>query len=225
MLSLSQAELDRDALLQAIGFKPGPLGEGLRRRVILDDANGLRPAMVEAHRRERDVTGNALLWQALCASSEPQPLLLRVWRQRRLAEKQVRELTAQLDRLAAASEMLAQEVSDPGTEALAAIYCAREALRRVGLGPIVVAPLLDERMFWYLSILQGAGGFASASDCPGEWVSAFCDDRSPIDTYNLAEELGYTQTAHDNCFDSSIVHLTDLGREALALDSRSGSRA
>lgn len=51
LLRAEKAEADRDALLEALGFKPGPLIAD--RHIILKDATGLRPAMVEA-RRERD---------------------------------------------------------------------------------------------------------------------------------------------------------------------------
>jgi len=221
----SQAEIDRDALLQAIGFVAGPLGEGLRRKVILDNAGGLRGAMVKARRAEGEHEAAAGLWWLSCAEGEQQPLLLRVWQERQATNTILRAVVAELQRVTDAAEMLARETSDPGSEALAAIYSAREALRRAGLGPIIVAPLLDERMFWFLSVLQAAGGDAPASDDPGEWVAAFCDDREPTDTYNLAEDLGFTRTTHDNRSDNSTVRLTDLGREALALDSRSGGAA
>jgi hypothetical protein len=48
-----RAEGDRDALRQAIGFKPGALKEDRDADIVIIDAKALRPAMVEA-RRARD---------------------------------------------------------------------------------------------------------------------------------------------------------------------------
>lgn len=45
-------EEERDALLSALGFLPGPFKDELTRKVILDDAAGLRPEMARARRAE-----------------------------------------------------------------------------------------------------------------------------------------------------------------------------
>lgn len=217
------AESDRDALLHALGFKVGPLGDGLRRSVILSDAGGLRRAMVDARRRCSEAQGDALLWQFSCADGLREPLLLRVWQQRRDAQEHARQLASLLSRITTVAEMLIREVRDPGTEALAATFCAREMLLRLGLAPITVAPLLDERMWWFLAILRQLGGSAEAGDESWNWISVFCDDRDEdTDTYNLSEGLGFTSTTHDSLNDSSTVHLTADGREALTLDPRTG---
>lgn len=67
------AEQDRDDLLKAIGFKPGPLREHASRIVILLDATALRPAMVEA-RRQRDAAEGSLLHAQAYAAEE-----IRAW--------------------------------------------------------------------------------------------------------------------------------------------------
>jgi hypothetical protein len=219
----SQAEIDRDALLQAIGFTGGPLGDGLRRSVILSDAGRLRGAMVEARRSCREVEGDAMLWQASLLDGHHMPLLLRVWQQRRDAQKQARELAAHLDRVTTVALTLIREVEDPGSEALAATYFARGILLRLGLAPSAVAPLLDERMWWFLAILRHLGGSAEAGDESWNWIGVFCDDRGDeTDTYNLSEILAFTSTTHDSLNDSSTVHLTADGIEALVLDPRTG---
>lgn len=43
---------------------------------------------------------------------------------------EIERLRAALERVTNSAELLARETSDPGTEALAAIHCAREELRR-----------------------------------------------------------------------------------------------
>lgn len=45
-------EEERDALLSALGFLPGPFKDELTQKVILDDAAGLRPEMARARRSE-----------------------------------------------------------------------------------------------------------------------------------------------------------------------------
>lgn len=50
-----KAEEERDALLAALGIITGPLGDELRRKVILDDAAGLRPEMVRARQAEKEL--------------------------------------------------------------------------------------------------------------------------------------------------------------------------
>ena len=84
----SNAEADRDALLQALGFRPGPL-VGSMRDMILREAAGLRPAMVEA----RHI---AMTWQMSAKEVRHEPLLLRSWEQREAAEKEVKRLSAAL---------------------------------------------------------------------------------------------------------------------------------
>lgn len=54
-----KAEGDRDALRQAIGFKPGPLDADRDADIVIIDAKALRPAMVEAS-RARDAAQDKL---------------------------------------------------------------------------------------------------------------------------------------------------------------------
>ena len=80
-----KAEEERDALLQAIGFKPGPMGTA--REVILSDAAGLRPAMVKARRAQRDAESDAMLLECFIAEGRLEPLLVKVWKRAKAAEK------------------------------------------------------------------------------------------------------------------------------------------
>lgn len=59
----ASAEKDRDALLSALGFKPGPIGGD--RQVILADVSGLRPEMVKARREAAEAESEALTWRYL----------------------------------------------------------------------------------------------------------------------------------------------------------------
>jgi len=54
MGDLEKAIGDRDALRQAIGFKPGALKEDRDADIVIIDAKALRPAMVEARRAKDD---------------------------------------------------------------------------------------------------------------------------------------------------------------------------
>lgn len=58
-------EEERDALLKALGFRPGPFEDELTQKVILDDAAGLRPEMARARRAEMELQseldGNRLI--------------------------------------------------------------------------------------------------------------------------------------------------------------------
>lgn len=88
------AAADRDALLAAIGFRAGPLGDGLSRKVILDDAAGLRPEMVKARRAAQDAEGSRDTWRCIAGErveAAQSGLLLRIWtamlEERRLRRK------------------------------------------------------------------------------------------------------------------------------------------
>lgn len=90
---------DRDALLSAAGFKPGPLTEN-NRRVILDDIAGMRPAMVIARREGQQAQAEADLWSLFCAETEfstGETLLLRVWKRAKKAEAAMRQACALLE--------------------------------------------------------------------------------------------------------------------------------
>lgn len=52
-----------------------------------------------------------------------------------------------------------------------------------------------------------------------ERLSPFCDDASTLfapDIFNRCHDLGWLQSSHDDRDDSSAVHITDAGRQALA---------
>lgn len=69
------AEEERDALLAALGFRPGPKGSA--RDVILKDSAGLRPEMVRARNAERELKSDRD-WDRLAAAE-----LLRKWVRRK----------------------------------------------------------------------------------------------------------------------------------------------
>lgn len=94
---LFAAVLDRDALCQALGFKPGPLTGG--RSVILSNAAAIQPEMIKARRRADQAQDDAFMWRASVDDGRhsQQPLLLTVWRQRRALEKRLAILTAERD--------------------------------------------------------------------------------------------------------------------------------
>ncbi|MFP5516973.1 MAG: hypothetical protein ACLGJC_28310, partial [Alphaproteobacteria bacterium] len=117
--ALTAAEADRDALLGALGFKGGPLGDDLRRKVILDDAAALRPAMVKARRRADEAEAGAMLADGFV--SERGGLLLRVWemraaerRKRREADARATTAEAALAAVTAERDRMREALSKPG---------------------------------------------------------------------------------------------------------------
>lgn len=75
----------------------------------------------------------------------------------------------------------------------------------------------DERLWWFLTILNGMGGKSDAGDYAGNWLNTFCNDRpSDPDTFNLALNLKLTESSHDSDTDESRVWLTDAGKTWLA---------
>ncbi len=92
------AAADRDALLAAIGARCGPLGDGGRRKMLLEEAAALRPAMVAARRDLEKWRSDAELWQLLEAEGHVSGLLAKVWRQRKEAEKALRKAHAANER-------------------------------------------------------------------------------------------------------------------------------
>ena len=75
----------------------------------------------------------------------------------------------------------------------------------------------DERLFWFLTVLASTGGSSDATESKYAWINAFCQDReADTDTFNLAIENLLTTATHDTSYDTSVVHLTDAGREYLA---------
>lgn len=80
----------------------------------------------------------------------------------------------------------------------------------------VAVPVSEERLKWFLTILESVGGKSDASDAKWCWTNAFCDDvPNPTDTFNRAIELGFTTTSHDSDSDASMVYLAARGRSAL----------
>jgi hypothetical protein len=76
----------------------------------------------------------------------------------------------------------------------------------------------DQRLWWFLTILDKSSGQASADDCRWNWINAFCDDRgNDTDTFNLARDQNLTRVTHDSDTDSGNVYLTDAGRAWLAV--------
>lgn len=70
----------------------------------------------------------------------------------------------------------------------------------------------DERLFWFLCILNSMGGTSDASDGMYDWYQTFCGDRgNDDDTFNLALAKGYTRVTHNHDWDTSTVHLKDEG--------------
>ncbi|MFD1330728.1 hypothetical protein ACFQ4O_01805 [Methylopila musalis] len=72
-----------------------------------------------------------------------------------------------------------------------------------------------ERVHLMLSIMASAGGWAHASDEPGEWIAHFCGDGEP-DTLNLAADAGLIDVSHDSLFDTSMARLSAAGRQFLS---------
>ncbi|KAA0572256.1 hypothetical protein FZ983_32310 [Azospirillum sp. B21] len=87
---LTMAEADRDAVLQALGYKPGPLGNDTRREVILMDATELRPEMVKAREKAVFEESSASLYRDMLDELERSlaagGALLKVWAARKEAE-------------------------------------------------------------------------------------------------------------------------------------------
>lgn len=71
------------------------------------------------------------------------------------------------------------------------------------------------RVLAFVRALNKRGGQYELLDNGREWLDRYCGDHEPTDTYNRAEELGWTKTTHDTSYDESIVRITDAGRAAL----------
>lgn len=76
----------------------------------------------------------------------------------------------------------------------------------------------DDRLKWFLHLIERAGGKADAGDNPHSLLQAFSDDRGAgDDTYNVSESAGYSRTTHSGWGDgSATVEITDAGRAILA---------
>ncbi|WP_336802392.1 hypothetical protein [Kaistia sp. MMO-174] len=73
---------------------------------------------------------------------------------------------------------------------------------------------IDERLFWFLSILAGMRGRTEVLDRPYEWLASFCDDRpSGSDTFNLAIERGFMTSYYDGDRDHGEAIITEAGRQ------------
>ncbi|HCQ53588.1 hypothetical protein [Brevundimonas diminuta] len=75
----------------------------------------------------------------------------------------------------------------------------------------------DERLKWFLKVIEGAGGEVCSTESRHNPINIFCEDRdSGDDTFNISEAAGYTQTSHDTSFDTSTTRITDKGRAYLS---------
>lgn len=97
-----EAREERDALMRAAGFKPGPFRDALSRQVLLEDVAGRRPAMVEARRAAGRNQNDADLWTMRMLEQWPgDTLLTRLWRQRKDETKRADTAEAENTRLSA----------------------------------------------------------------------------------------------------------------------------
>lgn len=73
------------------------------------------------------------------------------------------------------------------------------------------------RMAMFLETLQAMGGQSDASDYSWNWINAYCEahEGQDPDTFNSAEQYGFTTVSHDSDTDQSTVYLTDAGRNAI----------
>lgn len=68
--------------------------------------------------------------------------------------------------------------------------------------------MIDERLKWFLTIIEGAGGVVDTSSSA---LTVFYNDRGEeLDTNNTSEKLGYTRSYR------GTIKTTDAGREYLA---------
>lgn len=84
--------------------------------------------------------------------------------------------------------------------------------------PILGDMAQEQRLRMFLEILSASCGQADASDYRWNWINVFCDEhegREP-DTFNLAEQRGYTTVSHNTDTDEGMVYLTDAGRAFLS---------
>jgi hypothetical protein len=80
------------------------------------------------------------------------------------------------------------------------------------------APGEVDRLRMFLEILAAAGGEQDATDSKWNWVNAFCSEhegREP-DTFNFANQRGFTSVSHDTDSDTGVVRITAAGRAYLA---------
>jgi hypothetical protein len=70
-------EEERDALLTALGFLPGPFKDDLTQKIILDDAAGLRPEMARARSAEMQLQSDLEVNRLIVATN------LRQWVRKR----------------------------------------------------------------------------------------------------------------------------------------------
>lgn len=77
--------------------------------------------------------------------------------------------------------------------------------------------VVDERLKWFLKVIEGAGGEVCSTEHRQNPINVFCDDRDGDDTFNISEAAGYTQTSHDTSFDTSTTRITDKGRAYLSI--------
>lgn len=72
-----------------------------------------------------------------------------------------------------------------------------------------------QALWWFLRMIQAAGGNVDASDCDHSPINVFCSDFEPLDTFNLARERGFISVGHDTRFDTSTAYLLKAGEDYL----------
>jgi hypothetical protein len=72
----------------------------------------------------------------------------------------------------------------------------------------------EARLRMFLEILSAMGGDSDASESRYSWINAFCEPHEGVDpdTFNLAEQRGYTRVSHNSDAGHSTVSLTSQGR-------------
>jgi hypothetical protein len=72
----------------------------------------------------------------------------------------------------------------------------------------------NDKTWWMLSIIEKMGGTTSANADENEWINFFCDDGDP-GTFHQAIDAGLLRVTHNDLFDTSEAHLTEVGLEWL----------
>ena len=109
LIRVADAERDRDALLGAIGFRAGPLDNELSRKVILEDAAGLRGEMVKARQAAQEAEGSAMTYHAILGEfvhDSRSGVLGRMWEELKALRYKVIRLPTHLEPDAADVAML-----------------------------------------------------------------------------------------------------------------------
>lgn len=113
----------------------------------------------------------------------------------------------------------ARELKDALLQAWSDLEDARDDLSSTPASP-APAPSgaeRDDRLWWFLKIIEGAGGNTNASDGSWNWINSFCEDRgNDTDTFNIASGNKLISVSHDSDTDHSEAYITDAGRKYVA---------